>query len=114
MATHTRKVKVSFLNDKIDTLNKKAADPSPAQRVYGKASAILTLLRVGSLALWPSVGSHWQPNQDKMIDNSDSVQLAEYCFNMCEALEPATEGGNVEDLNESARGALEDLDRCVD
>lgn len=114
MATHTRKVKVSFLSDKIDTLNEKAADTSPAQRVYGKASAVLTLLRVGSLALWPSVDSHWQPNQDKMIDNSDSVQLSEYCFNMCEALEPAIEGRNADDLNESVRRAFEDLERCVD
>ena len=49
-----------------------------------------------------------------MIDNSDSVQLSEYCFSMCEALEPAIEGRNADDLDESVRRALEDLERCVD
>ena len=49
-----------------------------------------------------------------MIDNEDSVQLSEYCSNICSALETAIEGKNVDDLSGSVRVALEDLERCVD
>ena len=49
-----------------------------------------------------------------MIDDKESVQLSEYCFNVCEVLKGAVQGKNADGLNESVRGALEDLERCVD
>ena len=49
-----------------------------------------------------------------MVDNRDSMQLSEYCFGVCEALEVAIQGKSAEDLNESARKALKDLERCAD
>jgi len=49
-----------------------------------------------------------------MIDNRDSVQLSEYCFNVCEAVKVALEGKNADDLSESIEVALADLERCVD
>ena len=49
-----------------------------------------------------------------MIDDKDSVQLSEYCFNVCEVLKGAVHGRSADSLNESVRVALEDLERCVD
>lgn len=49
-----------------------------------------------------------------MVGNNDSVQLSEYCFNVCEALKTAIQGKGVEDLSESVRVALKDSERCVD
>jgi len=48
-----------------------------------------------------------------MIDNKDSVQLSESCFNICEALNTAIQGENTDDLDESVRVALEVSERCV-
>ena len=44
------------------------------------------------------------------IGNEDSVQLSEYCFNMCEALKIVTQGVY---LSEFMRTKLEELERCV-
>lgn len=48
-----------------------------------------------------------------MIDDKDSMQLSEYCFNVCEVLKTVVQGRSADSLNESMRGALEDLERCV-
>lgn len=48
-----------------------------------------------------------------MIDNEDSVQLSGYCFDVCETVKTAVQGNNTDDLNESVRKALGDLERCV-
>lgn len=48
-----------------------------------------------------------------MTDNDDSVQLSEYCFNICQVLETAVRGKDVGDFNRYARMALEDLERYV-
>jgi len=45
-----------------------------------------------------------------MIDNNDSVQLSEYCFGLCESLEAAIQG---EDLDGRVRTLLGSLERCV-
>ena len=49
-----------------------------------------------------------------MINDKDSVQLSEFCFNVCEVLKTAVQGRDVDSLDESVRVALEDLKRCVD
>lgn len=49
-----------------------------------------------------------------MIDNRDSVELSDYCFNVCEVLKTAIQGKSVDNLDEPVRKALEDLERCVD
>ena len=49
-----------------------------------------------------------------MIDDEDSLQLSEYCFNVCVELQPTIQGKNVDELNKSERTALEELERCVD
>jgi len=49
-----------------------------------------------------------------MVDDKDSVQLSEYCFNVCEVLKTTIQGRDADSLNESVRAALEDLERCVD
>lgn len=48
------------------------------------------------------------------MDDEDSVQLSEYCFDACEALKTVIQGKNVDDINEPVREALEDLGRYVD
>jgi len=46
-----------------------------------------------------------------MIDNKDSVQLSESCFNVCEVLDVAIQGKSAGSLNGSVRTALEDSER---
>ena len=48
-----------------------------------------------------------------MIDDNDSVQLSEYCFDVCEVLKGVVQGRNADGLTESVKVALEDLERCV-
>jgi hypothetical protein len=48
-----------------------------------------------------------------MISSGDLAQLSECCFNAYEALKTTTQGKNMNDLDESVRGALEGLERCV-
>ena len=107
--TNTRKI----LDDRINILDRNAVDSSPAKRVFKTVSGILILTRVSVLFLVPPVHSHWWTNQDKMISNEDSIQLSEYCFNVCVIVETAIQGKNVGDLNEYVRMALEALERCV-
>jgi len=51
-----------------------------------------------------------------MIDDRDSLQLSEYCFNVCGAVKTAIQGMNAGDLSESVRMALalRDLERYAD
>jgi len=46
-----------------------------------------------------------------MVDDSDSVQLSEYCFNVCEVLKTVAQGRNVDSLDEPVRVALKHLGR---
>ena len=48
-----------------------------------------------------------------MIRNEDYVQLSRYCFNVCMALDTAIRGADVDNLSESVKTALEDLERCA-
>jgi len=48
-----------------------------------------------------------------MINDEDSMRLAEYCFNACEILETIIQGNDTDDLNESVRTGLGGLERCV-
>jgi len=109
MRTHTRK----FLDDRIDTLNRNVVDASPGCQVFRTVSAILVLTRVSIHILVSPKNSHRWPNKDKMVDNEDYVQVSEYCFDTCVALEPVIQGKSADYSNESLRMALEDLERCV-
>ena len=46
-----------------------------------------------------------------MIDNEDSVQLSNSCFNVCEVLNAAIQGKKAESLDESVKMVLEDSKR---
>ena len=110
----TSEAQWSILDDRINILNKSMAEVSPAQQVYSTSSDILALVRVSVLVLPPPTESHWWPNQHKLIDNKDSVQLSEYCFNVCETVKTAIRGKGTGDISKSARIALKELERCVD
>ena len=49
-----------------------------------------------------------------MANDKVSVQLSEYLFHVCKAVETPIQGKNTDDLDEPVRRALEDLERCVD
>ena len=102
-----------LLDDRIDFLYINAAEPSPAQRVFGTAYTILTLIRVSAPVSHLSVDSHWRPNQDKCKKtyNKDFMDLSEYCFNICNLLEITFRGKSAGDLNEPIRMAIKDLER---
>ena len=48
-----------------------------------------------------------------MIDDKESVRLAECSFDVCEVLDTAIGGRDAEDLDEPVRTAVEDSKRCV-
>ena len=48
MAARTRRAKVSRINDKIDILNRNAAETFPANQVFRTVSVILSLVRVSA------------------------------------------------------------------
>lgn len=41
------------------------------------------------------------------------MQLSEYCFNVCEIVMIAIKGKNMDDLSESARAILKELEKYV-
>lgn len=49
-----------------------------------------------------------------MIANKDSVQLSDYCFNLCEELETKIRRENTEEQNAFVGRAIDELGRCVD
>ena len=49
-----------------------------------------------------------------MIDDEYSVQLSGYCYNVCEILKARIKGKNAEDLSDSVKIILENLERFVD
>ena len=114
MATRTRKAKVSLLDDRIKILNRDALEASSAKQVFRAVSTTLALVRVSAAILRPPLVSHWQLNQDKMIDDNDSVQLSDYCFNVCEVLKTTIQRRDEDGLDESVRVALGDLEKCVE
>ena len=48
-----------------------------------------------------------------MVDDDDSVQLSECCFDICEALETVIQGENAGHLNGPVGTALMNLERYV-
>lgn len=48
-----------------------------------------------------------------MGDSRDSVQLSEYFSGVYNTLETAVQGNNADDLGESVKVALGNLERCV-
>ena len=54
-----------FLDNRINTLNRNAAEASPAQQVYRTTSAIIVLVRVSALVLLPPVVPHLWPKQER-------------------------------------------------
>jgi len=115
MATRTRKAEAQLLYDRINILSRCTVGTSPADQVFRTVSSILTLVRV-STRFAPIYEPPLMVQQDKMIDDKDSVQLSEYCFNVCGVVKTAIQGKNAGDLNESVRMALAlgHLGRCVD
>lgn len=105
---------MSFFDDRIDILKRIAVEASPAYQIFITVGPILAIVRVSPFVPCPPVNSHLRHNQDKMIDNEDSVQLSEYCFSVCRVLETVTQGMSTGDLSESVRTGLGGLKRCVD
>ena len=110
--THTREDKVSLLDDRSNILNKDTVEASSEKQLFTTVGAALALVRVGVPIPHLPVDSHRHPNQDNMLNDQDSVQLSEYCFNTREVLRNATQGRDADGVEESVRGALKDLERC--
>ena len=49
-----------------------------------------------------------------MVADNESVQLSDYCFNVCETLNMVIGEKKTGDLNESTRMTLEGLERYAD
>jgi len=48
MIRRAHKAKVSFINDRVDILNRNAVETFPAKQVFRTVNAILSLVRVGA------------------------------------------------------------------
>lgn len=117
MATRAPESKASLLDSKIDILNRSAAETSPApvkqifravvlsEPWFGLVLSLFDHLRTGIISL--------ATQQDEIIDDSYSVELSEYCFDVCEVLKTVIQRNNIDNLNESMTTALGDLERCV-
>lgn len=46
-----------------------------------------------------------------MTDNEDALQLSRCCFDACEALKAAILGKNADDLDESMKVAMKDIEK---
>ena len=55
---HPREARVSFIDGKIDILNRDVVEASPAKRIFRTVSAILSLVRVGAPILHLSEPSY--------------------------------------------------------
>ena len=110
MATRTRGVNTSILEDRMDILNRTAVEDSPAHEIFKTVGAILVLIKVSPCAFLSPCSFSLSLYQDRMIIDEEAVQLSEYCFNACETLKTAIPGDY---LNESVKTALDDLNRCV-
>ena len=112
--THTNNIITPLLDFCIAILTMNAAGVSPGTEIFRVASTILALVRVSTPELLPFTNSHSCSKKDTMIDDKYVVQVSEYCFNACEALNRKIQGRNLDDLSESERIAMEDMERCVD
>ena len=111
--THTSNIITPLLDFCIAILTMNAAEVSPGKEIFRVASIILALVRVSAPALLPFTNPHSCPNKNTMIDDKYVVQVSEYCFNACEALNRMIQGRNLDDLSESERTATEDMERCI-
>ena len=111
--TRTNNIITPLLDFCTAVLTMNAAEVSPGTEIFRVASIILALVQVSTPALLPFTNSHSCPNKDTMIDDKYVVQVSEYCFNACEALNRMIQGRNLDDLSESERIAMEDMERCV-
>ena len=55
------------------------------------------------------IRSRFTRNQDSMANKSDYVELGLACADVCKALDRGMNGKKLEDLNESVRGAINQL-----
>ena len=103
------------MDDRISILDRNKAEGSPLKRIFGTVSSILAHVRVGPLTFHLPVDprSHRLPHQDKTIADDDLVQLSNYSFNVCEALEVTIQEKKPGILSESVRTALNKLGMCV-
>jgi len=48
-----------------------------------------------------------------MINKKDSAKLSEFCFGMCGTLNTAIQGRNADELSDTMKVALMEIERCV-
>ena len=115
MTTRTLETLASLLDDRIDILERDVTKYPPAKQVFRTISAILALERVSALApihSW-TLSSHRLLDQDRINGYKETVQLSDYCFDVCEALKATIKEENKDDLGEFATTALGDVGRYV-
>ena len=115
MATRTLEALASLLDDRIDILERDVTKYSPAKQIFGTISAILALTRVSSLALMHSwtLSPHRLLDQDRINGYKETVQLSDYCFDVCEALKATIQEETKDDLGEFAATAIGDVGRYL-
>ena len=115
MATRSLEALASLLDDRIGILERDVTKYSPVKQVFGTISAVLALARVSALALFTRGLSHLIDCsiQDRINAYKETVQLSDYCFDVCEALKATIQEENMDGLGKFATTALGDVGRYV-
>ena len=116
MATRSPEAQVSLLDDRIDILKRDVAKYPPTKEVFEIVIAILALVQVSTLhsvSIFLTLIPYRWPDQEKAVVHEESVQLSDYCFEVCEALKVTIQEENADHLSAFARMALQDVGRCV-
>ena len=102
---------LSLLNVAIRGLDlaKEVLDVTPAAAVFGSASILLTMIRVGFSLSFATGYPRFTRNQDTMTNEQDYVDLGLYCADICRALVRGVSGKKLGDLSKSVCDAIDQL-----
>ena len=106
---------ILVLNGFIEVFNlaREISGNTPAKAVFGSVNVLLAMIRVSLLAFHRSNIDSAERNQDTMINKEDYVELGLACADVCATLKRGLDGKREDDLNDSVRGAIKQLRRCV-
>ena len=101
---------LSSSNVAIDAMNlaKEVCGIAPAKAPFDAVSVLLTMIRVRSLT--PAVAFHgFTSTQDSMINKLEYVEVGLACADICRALDRGMDGKKLDELNQSACDAINQL-----
>ena len=106
---------LSALDVAIETLNlaKEISSITPAKAVFGSASVLLAMIRVGLLPFCRD--QPWfTSTQDSVANEADFVELGLFCAEVCEALDDGLKDKRLDEIAQSVLRAIGKLTTLVE